>query len=168
MTDTPSPLQGETATDVQRQLRLIAQEYGAVCRCENDYYVCWSCKSFRAAYALGARGVSRTKRFWCSSRCERRWRSSGSTSIPVQWVVIGLAAAAPCQRMRSVTADSQKPSPRHRRRRAKDMSFTRVAVDNWLMYFRFFRPGRCQLCGRWTWMILRSESTHESCWLLSK
>jgi hypothetical protein len=32
-------------------------------------------------------------------------------------------------------------------------------------YLRYWRPGRCAYCGRWTWMILRSEGMHESCWL---
>jgi hypothetical protein len=48
------------------------------------------------------------------------------------------------------------------------MSYTRVVLDNWRHYVRWFRPGKCRLCGRWTWWILRSESAHESCWLETK
>ena len=34
---------------------------------------------------------------------------------------------------------------------------------------KWFRPGRCRLCGRWSlWGIMRSEDAHEQCWLESK
>jgi hypothetical protein len=32
-------------------------------------------------------------------------------------------------------------------------------------YAQWFRPGRCRLCGQWSWVILRCESAHERCWL---
>lgn len=47
-----------------------------------------------------------------------------------------------------------------------------MALPNWVsdvtFYLRHFRPGRCVLCGRWTWFILKCENAHEECWLDTK
>lgn len=29
------------------------------------------------------------------------------------------------------------------------------------IYLKCFRPGKCKLCNKWTWFILRSEDSHE-------
>jgi hypothetical protein len=35
-------------------------------------------------------------------------------------------------------------------------------------YLRWFRPGKCRLCSKWTFYILKSENAHEQCWLDTK
>jgi len=45
----------------------------------------------------------------------------------------------------------------------KDLPRTRLG-----RYWRWFRPGRCALCGKWTLFLLRGEDAHEACWLNTK
>jgi hypothetical protein len=40
-----------------------------------------------------------------------------------------------------------------------------IRLGDFLASRRWFRIGRCRLCGRWTLYLLRSEGMHEDCWL---
>lgn len=43
------------------------------------------------------------------------------------------------------------------------MSWTRTILGAWWLYPKFFRPGKCRICNKWTWLVLRTEGAHEVC-----
>ena len=50
-----------------------------------------------------------------------------------------------------------------------------TVVKQWLAdwhYYRdsrrWFKVGRCRVCGKWSMYILRAEQAHEQCWLEEK